>query len=49
MEIKYTLVDVYKDGALVTIEGDDWIVAIPTTLDDPVAVIDTAELDEIED
>jgi len=45
MKISVELADVYEDGALIMVEGDDWVVAIPATLDDPKAIIDIDELD----
>ncbi len=45
MKIEFTLVEVGENEALVTLEGDDWVVAIPATLADPKAIIDTDELE----
>lgn len=45
MILEFELVEVGENEALVTLEADDWIVAIVATLADPKAVIDTDELD----
>ena len=44
MKFNVELTEVYEDGALVIVEGDDWIVAIPFTLSDNKATIDVDEL-----
>ena len=49
MKFDIELTDVYEDGALVVIEGEDWIVAIPFTLEDNKATIDTDELESPDD
>ena len=48
MRIKFALVEVGENEALVTLETDEWIVAIPATLADPNVIIDTDELGEVE-
>jgi len=45
MIIEFTLVEVGENEALVTLEAEDWVVAIPATLADPSATIDTDVLD----
>ncbi len=44
MKLQVELTEVYEDGALVIVEGEDWIVAIPFTLSDNIATIDTDDL-----
>ena len=39
--MRIELVEVYEDGALVVVEGEDWVVAIPFTLNDNVVTINT--------
>lgn len=46
MKFSVELAEVYEDGALIMVEGDDWVVAIPATLGDSMAVIDTEEFVE---
>lgn len=45
MKFDVELTAVYEDGALVTVEGKDWIVAIPFTLEDNRVTINTDELE----
>ena len=45
MEFTIELASVQKGGALVVVEGEEWIVAIPFTLGDNIATIDTDELE----
>jgi len=44
MIIEFTLVEVGENEALVTLETEEWIVAIPATLADPRCIIDTDKL-----
>ena len=46
MKISVELAEIYEDGALIMVEGDDWVVAIPATLADNAAVIDTEDFVE---
>ena len=46
MKFSVELAEIYEDGALIMVEGDDWVVAIPATLEDSTAVIDTEDFVE---
>ena len=49
MKIEFTLVEVGENEAVVTLETDEWIVAIPATLADPNVTIDTDKLESPDD
>ncbi len=49
MKFEFTLVEVGENEALVTLETEDWIVAIPATLADPKVTIDTDMHDSPDD
>jgi len=46
MNITIELTSVDENGALIVIEGDEWIVAVPMTLEDNRVVLDMDELNE---
>ncbi len=45
MKITIELASVEENGALIIVEGDDWIVAVPMTLPDNKVTIDLDELE----
>jgi len=45
MIIEFTLVEVGENEAVVTLETEEWIIAIPATLADPSVIIDTEKLE----
>lgn len=49
MIIEFTLVEVGENEAVVTLETENWIVAIPATLADPSCIIDTDKLESPDD
>ena len=49
MIIEFTLVSIDEDGVVITLEAEDWVVAIVSTLADPNATIDTNTLDNPEE
>lgn len=49
MIIEFTLVEVGENEAVVTLETEEWIVAIPATLADPSCTIDTDKLESPDD